>query len=113
MRSDAQVVLAEQVAKEIKEWTVKWLKTRTELEASDREVMGPVQWLAEESGVQRRQIARITSGDIKTISEEQAWKILKAIDREYLLVNRTIHVIPNPQWSLDHWIEYMRNQGCI
>lgn len=110
VRSEAQVVLGQQLAAEIDAWRQAWLKTRTPERGNV--LMGPLDWLRAETGINARQIHNYANNKRKFVPFSDAEKILMAIDREYLL-GGTIHVIPNPAWSIDRWIEYMEERGCI
>lgn len=111
--SEPQVVIVQQIAREIREFNRKWLSGRTQRESRNGEVMGPVQWLSQKTEINIRQIARITNEEVQTVGLSDAEKILIALDLEYLLSNGEIHIIPNPRWSLEKWVAYMQAQGCV
>lgn len=107
---DASVVLGVQLAKIMQEWKKNWLLDRDyELEG----VMGPIEWLRDVTGINPRRINGIIRGEFHTVSVGQAEILMLAIDKHYLLSNGTLHIIPNPTWSLEKWVSYMSDQGCI
>jgi hypothetical protein len=113
---EPQVVLCEQLAIEVRDWSKKWLVERdSSLFSNDPavKVMGPIDWLSEKTGIHVRRLGGISNNEFDTVSLSQAEKILIAIDRDYMLSNGEIHVIPNPNWSLEKWTDHMRQAGCI
>lgn len=116
----AEVVLGEQLAKIVQEWRDEWLAVRnpwTEYSGNPSKngakVMGPLDWLKEKTGLNIRRINGIVAGEFRTVSLSQADAILTAIERISALTDGTLHIIPNPNWSLEKWTEYMRERGCI
>jgi hypothetical protein len=76
-------------------------------------VMGPWEWMEYETGIGGDVVRKIASCDREYVSLTLAEKILMAIDKEYMLVNDEIPVIPNPRWSQEKWVKYMEERGCI
>jgi hypothetical protein len=74
-----------------------------------RDVMGPLDYIAEHSGINQRAIQRYLNEQI-TISESKAEAILMAIDRENLLKTGEIPIIPNPNWTLEKWLAWRAHQ---
>lgn len=111
-------MLGQQLAAELQTWRRVWLAMRPpetqnmHNKAALYEVMGPVDWLAEQTLLNKRKINEYMNGRQKFVGVTQADKVLTAIGRQDLLHN-TIHVIPNPHWSIDWWIAYMEERGCI
>ena len=120
-QGEPEVVPTYQLAVVIREWSLRFLADRprdqwqtgkTFVDSGMPEFMGPVDWLTKETGIDQRQISRITTEETVTTSLTVAEKLLMAIDREYMLANGEIQVVPNPSWSLDQWMSYMRERGC-
>lgn len=118
---EAEVVLGSQLAEVLQEWQQLWFKERDPnlsrssewgMSYEDR-VMGPNDWLTEKTGLNERRIAGFIKGEFKTVPLTQAELVLLAIDKYYLLDNGTIRIIPNPNWSLEKWMDYMKERGCI
>ena len=120
---EAEVVLGFQLAEVLQKWKTNWLKERNpQLEmalSSYREgsrparVMGPVEYLAEHTGLNPRRIFGLIKGDYRTVNFSQAELILKVIDKEDYLASGIIRVIPNPNWNLERWVAYMQERGCV
>lgn len=116
---EAEVVMAKQIAEILEEWAERWMRERNhEIERdgwSDQSmtVMGPWDWLKEMTGLHIRRIYGIRQGEFKYVSLTQAELLLQVIDREYLLSNGTVRVIPNPNWTPEKWLDYMKERGCL
>jgi hypothetical protein len=106
------VIVATQLAVEVRAWTVRYLDGR-DPRSTEGDVMGPVQYLRLHSGWDERQIARLTADELRTVNLSAAESMLSAIDREYMLSNGEIHVIPNPNWSFEKWVDHMKGAGCL
>jgi hypothetical protein len=76
------------------------------------DVFGPMQYLHFHSGVPIRRIFGIMRLETKHTSLGIAEKLLSAIDREYMLKNGEIPVVPNPHWRMETWVAYMNKRGC-
>ena len=109
-KGEAQVVLGVQLSKVLKEWhdgfKLHWDEDRGRMH-------GPMDWLKEMTGLNVRRCHGLVNGEFPTVSLTQAELVLMAIGREYLLANGELHVIPNPNWSLEKWTTYMEERGCI
>jgi hypothetical protein len=101
---EAEVVPGFQLAPVLRRFSKMWLAERP----SGHDLVGPVQYLAQESGLNIRQVGRIVRGEIHFVGLDQAEKLLIAIGREDLLRDGTIWTVPNPNWSLEAWIEYKK-----
>lgn len=124
---EAEVVQASYIKDEIHDFTLKHLKNHPtavhgyeHLESVKTSwgtdgFVGPYQALAELTGVHVRRISAIAKGqaDIPHISLTQAEKILREIGTEYKLANGEIPVVPNPNWSMEKWMTYMEERGCV
>jgi hypothetical protein len=75
--------------------------------------IGALTYIEQESGLPIRTLNRIIRQEYKTVSLRIADQVLGAIDREYLLVDGLIPVIPNPQWSYERYVRYMQERGCF
>lgn len=114
-RGEAQVVLGEQLAKVLQEWRKRFeaMNARQGAGEGHHLIMGPLDWLKEMTGIHIRRIHGLVNGEYETVNLTQTELVLMAIDREYLLTDGTLHVIPNPNWSLEKWATYMKERGCI
>lgn len=119
--TEAEVFLVSELKPWLDEWRRLWdIKhdRRTAQLKSDMPVMGPMQFLAGETGIHVRKIAAIMADPNKDentptyISFSRAEKLLQAIDREYLIDNGTLQSIKNPQWSFRKWIDFWVKSGC-
>jgi hypothetical protein len=118
-RGSAEVVFGEQLSRVLQAWRERYLLERNpEIErAKDwvnpkSLVISPIHWLSEMTDIHETIVGKIINGYFKFVPLDQAERILWAIDMEYLLRNE-IHVIPNPRWTLEEWVEYMREKGCF
>lgn len=108
------VVLTRQLAEVIQ----RWRSGNEDLRQLDRYhyqahfPVGPIDWLSKESGVSVRTLHRIVTVEYVTTNLSIADAILVALGQQHLL-NTTMHVIPNPKWSLERWIAYMDQRGCL
>jgi hypothetical protein len=116
----AEVVMAAQVAPLIEEFMEEWKKERPWGGKGDygrhEETVyfyGPMEYIADQTGLSSRRISEYKSGRINAMPLEIAEAILMAIDKEYLLSRGDIQVVPNPNWSQERYIEYMRERGCV
>jgi hypothetical protein len=110
---EAEVVLGEQLSNVIRQWVKEWLVDRPRVDQINGRVMGPMDYLKEQTGIHIRRVQGIANGEFKLVSVTQADSILTVIGKQYMLSNGEIRVIPNPNWSLDRWTDYMRERGCI
>lgn len=116
-RGDPQVVPGYQLAAVLQEFCAKWLENRPLLHSGKgikgSGFVGPVQFIAQETGINTRRISGFCNSEFPTVSFYQAELVLLAIDREYLLSNGIIQVVPNPNWDLEDYLEWRREQGCV
>lgn len=114
---EPNVVPGYQLAAVLQDWCRRWLLDRPKgaLHGSigGHEFVGPVQYLAEESGIPIRRVSGYCNNEWPTVGESKAERLLMAIDREYMLVTGEIQVVPNPNWSLEKWMAWREEQGCI
>lgn len=112
-KGEAQVVLGNQLAKVLQEWRTAFDRRNEGYDTYRDVIMGPMDWLKEMTGLHIRRIHGLVKGEYEIVPLTQAELVLMAIDKDYLLSNGTIHVIPNPNWSLEKWTNYMKERGCI
>jgi hypothetical protein len=112
-KGEPEVVPCYQLAKILNEWIEKYVADRPLRMAEDggafgETFMGPIAWLVDKTGLNERSIHRIIKEEIKVVSLTQADLLLTAIDRHL----SEVQVVPNPNWSLERWIDYMKERGC-
>lgn len=112
-KGEAQVVIGYQLAKVLQEWREAFDRRNEGYDAGRDKIMGSLDWLKEMTGIHVRRIHGLVKGEYPIVNLSQAELVLMAIDKDYLLSNGTIHVIPNPNWSLEKWTTYMERMGCI
>lgn len=76
-------------------------------------VMTPYDFMNEKTGISVRQIARYCNSERPWISLSHADALLVAIGRQELLMTDEIKVIANPTWSLEAYVAYMKERGCV
>lgn len=66
-----------------------------------------------------RWIADLVEADTRRVRDvmEQQWITLDVVDRWLTRLGMThllphLSVVPNPNWSVLHWVEYMSERGC-
>jgi hypothetical protein len=118
---EAEVVRAEPLGEIIRRWCANWLAERPRWTSSSKadtkasygaEFMGPIDWLAEKTEIHFRRVYGIASSEFKHVPLTQADKILTAMGYMDML-GKEIPVIPNPNWSMERWMEYMESRGCV
>jgi len=109
-RGEAEVVPAEPLGSILRAWNVRWLQERPK--GRSGEFVGPVNWLAEQTGIHVSRVEQICNGKIPRVPLSQADKLLTAIDENYKL-GSVIRIKPNPNWSFEKWQEYMQERGCF
>lgn len=113
---EPEIVEAEPLGSVLRKFCVDWLKERpifhTEY-GSGAEFYGPVQWLAEMAHTSPRRISGLCNGEYPRVALSMADVILSAIDKSYMLSNGEIPVVANPQWSLESYMAYMSERGCV
>jgi hypothetical protein len=113
-QGEAEVVATASLAPVLKHWREIWEREYgpENLHLTDNLFIGPIGYLAEQSGVNRRQINAIMRQEWKYCSVTKAEKLLMAIDREYMLATGEVPIIPSPYWSMEKWTKYMDSRGC-
>jgi hypothetical protein len=118
---EAEVVPGFQMAEEIRKfqrfWEVEYPDGTLGFGASHA-FLGPLQFIEEETErvatkVNTKYLSRILSGELQVVALSKAEAILMALSKEHMLLTGEIQVVPNPNWSLEKWISYMAERGCI
>lgn len=110
---EAEVVPGYQLAPVIREWVVRWLAERpSDTEVDKTRFMGPWEWLSEKTGLPVRRISGMANEEFPTVGLSRADKVLSAMGKQHLLGGE-IQVVQSPNWSLEKWMEYMQERGCI
>ena len=116
---EAEVVPGYQLSSVLKKWIVEWLVDHP-LPQHDPQFrngdgvahIGPVQYLAEKTGINLRRVSGICNGEFLHVPLSQADLLLSAAERWERLGDE-IQVVQNPNWSFETWIAYMESRGCI
>lgn len=113
---EPEVVFGKQLAEILTVWKEDWLKKRDWDEQHfgnpENRVMGPLDWLKEMTGINARRIYGLMQAEFPYVSLTQADLVLTVIGKSELLSNKTVHVVPNPNWSPEKWLAYMQERGC-
>jgi hypothetical protein len=70
-------------------------------------------YLHEKSEIDPRKIRGIASNEYREIAWPIVDALLQAMGQSQLVYNGTIQVKPNPRWSTEAYLNYMRERGCI
>jgi hypothetical protein len=114
---EPEIVLVSELAPVVNAWINRWTKDRPMMMSlgnaatESATFYGPMKYISENSGVNPRRIYMVCKMEMDRIGLSQAEKILQAIDREYMLATGEIQVLPNPNWKMAKWVEYMRERG--
>jgi hypothetical protein len=114
---EAEVVDSEPLGAVLREWCSEWLMEhplpRQDPQARHKGAhMGPLQKLSFDTGINIRQVSGICNAEYPTVSLSKADALLTAIG-QWDLLGDEIKVYPNPNWSMDRWLSYMEEMGCI
>jgi hypothetical protein len=114
LTSDAEVVPTEELAAVLLAWRQRFEREHDSKHATGDQInrdkaalIGPIQYLGEQSGLNRRQINAILNRKTRHTTLRIADRLLGAIDRQYLLATGEIMVLPNPAWNFRTYIEYL------
>ena len=99
--SEAEVVMTKQLAAIIRRWVS---------HSADANALTN---LGENIGMDEAFIRRIVGEKSKYTALRNADRLLTGMGLGYLLQNGEVTVIPNPMWSMEKYITYMENRGCI
>lgn len=120
-RGEAEVVDAHEFSVILKKFAEDWLRERPKnswsgtetLEEDEKEgFYGPVDWLAEKAELNVRRVQAFLNEEIENVPLSQADALMQAMNLTHLW-GITIHVKPNPQWSMESYMAYMKERGCI
>lgn len=133
-QGQAEVVTAEPLGSILRKWCKEWVAerpistyigdrragwgARTENAAEYTPfaeavyVMGPVQWLAEKTEIHIKRVGDICNGKLPHVPLTDADKLLAAIGRPDV-IGIEIQPMRNPNWSLEKYVAYMAERGCI
>jgi hypothetical protein len=106
---EPEVVAAEPLGHLLREFSKLWLLDRP----LGFDFMGPQDYLAVKSGVSLKQVGRISNSENQFVALSQADGLLTAIGKQHMLMTGEIPIIANPSWSLEAYMAYMKNRGCI
>jgi hypothetical protein len=115
---EAEVVPGFQLSVVLRKWVVEWLRERPYRNentngATVMQFHGPHDYLSEQTGLHVRRVSGIINGEFFVVPLTQADALLQAIERPDLLGAGEIQVVVNPNWSLEKWMDYMAERGCI
>jgi hypothetical protein len=100
--------------KPLAEFLTLWVKQQDwdrDVELAD--VISPIAWLAQETGLTDRSIRRVLSLETKFTVLNRAEALLQAVGRPDLIApGGLIEVVPNPMWNPERWQRYMAERGC-
>jgi hypothetical protein len=120
--SDALVVYTADLSKYMIEWREKWLADRPLRRVSTGAnaygklplFVGPMQYLAQESGMSERSLNRVIACETKVTMYALAERIVLAMNMPGLISpGGPIPVVANPGWSEEKWLAYMEERGCV
>jgi hypothetical protein len=95
---------------QLSEIMLTWVRAYIAERPIGKDFVGPIGWLAEKTGINPRRVQGICNGEYSTVGVSQADALLSAIERTDLFTS--LWVSPNPNWSNEKWIEYLRERGC-
>lgn len=99
----------------LREFCRQWISERPYMSQSGRTntyFVGPQDFIANRAGISVREVGRICNSLKEFVPLNQVDAILTAINR-YDLLDNEIKVVTNPKWSLEAYIDYMKERGCI
>lgn len=107
---EPEVVESEPLGSVLRNFCVEWLNDRPK---GYGDYLGPVDFLSQKSGLSTKLVSRICNSEKQFVFLSQADSLLTAIQRVEMLTNGEIKVIPNPTWSLEAYMAYMKDRGCV
>lgn len=110
-KGEAEGVPGYQLSPLLRKWIVNFLKDHPIGGRNDHE--GPVNWLSEHTGINVKRVSQISNGKVIVVPLTEADSLLIAIGQQHLLSTGEIQVVPNPTWSLETWMAYMQDRGCV
>lgn len=115
---DLEVVMNAELGPLIAAWREKWdaerpyTPAKVFYHAKRENFLTALEYLASGSGVSRRKINAIQAQESRYTGLSIADRLLVAMNREHLLDDGTLHVVPNPGMGLEHWLKLMSERGC-
>jgi hypothetical protein len=118
---EAEVVHGWALANVVRAWVDQWQRERPSYHVEAGKDPTTVNiafvsafvWLADKTGLNVRRINGIAAAEFTYVGVTQADAILTAIGKSHYLTNGEINVIPNPNWSRERWVAYMKERGCV
>ena len=109
---DPLVVSTHELATVLQRWVDEFRSDHSIL--PNDEQAGAITLLAQSLSLDDRVITRILNEETLHTTLGLADEILQFIERPDATHNHEIHVVPNPMWSLDRWIEWYleERRGC-
>lgn len=114
--SDALVVMTSELAPIVEAWVsaeVAQTDQGVEVYRVDQQPRrhGVIQLLEHRSGVGARNVWRIRRREARFTSLRIADALLTAIDQVQAFHDGRVTVVPNPQWSVERWMRWQREEG--
>ena len=118
--SHAEIVDPEPLGQLVRDFIKKWRKERPISHIEDgtsawgaNEFVGALDYLYANSGIDQRKIRGIVNNEYSEIGDSIADALLQAMNLTHLMHDGTIQSRPNPRWSMEAYLAYMRERGCI
>lgn len=122
-RGEPEVVDGGALGEILRQWVKEWLAERDPLSyrtpgqhggaSLEDRPMGPLDWLAEKTEIPVRKIQDLVNGVGPYVGVHRADQLLTAIGETYILDSDRLPIFPNPRWSLEAWVSYMSQRGCV
>lgn len=119
-QGEAEIIENEPFGSILRQFIDDWNKDRPQGQEGGKTIkkevyfMGAIDWLAEKTGIHPRRVAAFKDNEIERIPFTQADALLQAMNlTHYMGLHGIIQPKPNPQWSMETYLEYMRERGCI
>lgn len=107
---EPQVVEAEPFGWHLREFCRLWVIDRP---LDQPGTMGPQDFMREHTGISLKQIGRYCNSQRPFVALSHADAILRAIGKQELIIEDEIKIIANPTWSLEAYLNYMKERGCV
>jgi len=115
---DLEVVMNAELGPLITTWRQEWdaerpyMPAKVFYHAKRENFLTALEYLSSRSGIAKRKINAIQAEQYRFTGLGVADQLLVAMNLEHLLDDGTIHVVPNPRMSLEHWLMRMAERGC-
>jgi len=106
-----EVIRAEPLGTILRKFCKDWFSVRPT--GVNTILMGPQDWLSTKTEISVRQIARFCNSENQFVSLVHADKIFTALGMQGWTEYDEIEIIPNPMWSLESYVAYMKERGCV